>query len=60
MVGKYINASTLKNMLLIKEVTELPTDLKESRILSYLIIDFPPTSKEDPPEVRSAYVFDRY
>jgi hypothetical protein len=59
-VGKYINANTLKNMLLIKEVTELPTDLKEYMILSDLITDFPPISKEDPPEVRDACVYDHF
>jgi len=57
-VGKYINATTLKNMYLVKEVTKLSTDLKESMILSDLIGDFPLISKEDPPEVRVAYEFD--
>ena len=48
-VGKYINGSTLKNMYLAKEVIRMNTDLKESMILSNLMEDFPPISKEDPP-----------
>jgi len=59
-VGKYINANNFKNMYLVKKVTELPTDLKESMILSDLIPNFPQISKEDPPEVRAAYVYDHY
>ena len=34
MVGKYINANALKHMYMVEEVTKLPTDLKESMILS--------------------------
>jgi len=58
--GKYINGSTLKKMLLIKKVTKLDTDLKESMIFSNLMDDCPPISKEDPPEVRVAYVHDHW
>jgi len=58
--GKYINGSTLKKMLMIKKVTKLDTDLKESMILSNLMDDFPPISKEDPPEVRAAYVYEHW
>jgi len=54
-VGKCINSSTLKHMLLIKEVTKLETDLQESMILSNLIDDFSPFSKEGPPEVRTRH-----
>jgi hypothetical protein len=59
-VGKYINATTLKNMYLVEEVTKLPTDLKESMILSDLMVDFPPISNEDPPALRAAYVYDHF
>ena len=47
MVGKYINGNTLKNMNLVKEVVKMKTDMKESNILSNLIDDFPPISKQD-------------
>jgi len=46
-VGKYINGNTLKNMNLVKEVVKMKTDMKESNILSNLIDDFPPISKQD-------------
>jgi len=47
-------------MYLVEEVTKLPTHLKESMILSDLMVDFPPISKEDPPEVCAAYVYDHF
>jgi len=47
-------------MYLVEEVIKLPTDLKESMITSDLMVDFPPISEEDPPEVRAAYVYDHY
>jgi hypothetical protein len=57
-VGKYINGSTLKNMNLVQEFVKMDTDLKESNILSNLMDDFPPICKQDPLEVRVAYVYD--
>jgi len=51
-VGKYINATTLKNMHLEKEVIKLESYLEDSMILSNLMDDFPPISKEDPVDVR--------
>jgi len=45
-VGKYINGSTLKHMLLVKEVVNMDTDLKESMILSNIMDDFPPISRK--------------
>ena len=59
-VGKYINAGTLKNMYLIEEVKKLDTDLNESMIFSDLITNFPPISKEDPPDVLAAFVMAHY
>jgi len=58
-VGKYINANTLKHMYQVKEFEKLETDLQESMILSNLMDDFPPISKEDP-EVRAAYVYEHF
>ncbi|RHN66559.1 hypothetical protein MtrunA17_Chr3g0092441 [Medicago truncatula] len=55
-VGKYISGYTLRSMCIIKEVDQLKSDLKESMIVSDLMTDFPPISKEDPPEVLVAYV----
>jgi len=59
-VGKYINANTLKSMYLVKEVEKREADLKESMIVSDLMTDFPPISKEDNPEVLAAYVITHY
>jgi len=55
-VGKYINGNTLRSMSIIKEVDKLESYLKESMIVSDLMADFPPISKEDNPEVLAAYV----
>jgi len=59
-VGMYINANTLKHMFMIKKFTKLETDLQKSMILSNLIEDFPPISREDPLEVRAAYVYEHW
>jgi len=60
MVGKYINAFTLKNMYLVEEAKKLSTNLKESTIVYDLMEDFPPISKEDNPKVLAAYVTNHY
>ena len=60
MTGKYINASTLKSMFLIKTVDKLETDLKESMIVSDLMTNFPPIFKEDNPKVLVVYVTTHY
>jgi len=60
MFGKYINAFTLKNMYQVEEAKKLSTDLKESTIVSNLMEDFPPISKEDNHEVLPAYVTDHF
>ena len=60
MVGKYINGSTLFNMHLVQEVDKRDTDLQESWILSNMMDDFPPISKEDPPKVRAHYVYEHW
>lgn len=45
---------------MIKIVDKLDTDLKESIIVSGLMVDFPPISKEDNSEVLVAYVTDLF
>jgi len=45
-------------MCLVNKVVKLDYDLKESWIQSNKMDDFPPISKEDPPKVRAAYVYD--
>ena len=60
MTRKYINGSTLKNMGIVKKVDKLDSDLKESMIVSDLMIDFPPISKQDNLEVLAAYVTTHY
>ena len=57
-VGKYINGSTLKNMYLVAKVVKMNTDLKESNILSNLMDDYPPICKQDPIDVKTAYMYD--
>jgi len=49
-------------MLLIKkeDLTVLITDLKESSVVSNLMDDFPPICRQDPPEVRAAYVYEHW
>jgi len=60
MTGKYINAKTLRSMGIVKKVEKLESDFKESHIVSDLMIDFPPISKEDNPEVLVSYVTMHY
>ena len=55
-MGKFINAHTLKSMNLIKVVEKLKTGLREPMIVSDIMIDFPPISKEDNPEYLIYYV----
>jgi len=47
-------------MALIKTIDPLETNLKESMIVSDLMTDFPPISKEDNPKVLAAYVTTHY
>jgi len=58
--GKIINGRTLQYMQIVKKATVLKTDLKESGVLSDLMVDFPLISKEDNPEVLAAYVVPHY
>ena len=55
MVGKYINAKTLKSMKMINEVQKVETYLTKSMILYDIMEDFPPISKEDHPRVIAEY-----
>ena len=55
MVGSYINVKALKSIRLIKKVEKLESDLIKSMIVSDLMEDFPPISKEDHPVVISEY-----
>jgi len=52
--GKIINASTLRNMNLIKkeEFTKLKTGLQQSFTVSNLMDNFPPICKQDPLDVQ--------
>jgi len=58
--GKIINGATLANMKLIKPdaVIKLESDMKESRISSNLMEDFPPICKQDPLDVHLFYIVD--
>lgn len=56
MTGKFINGRTLRYMGIVKKFEKLSTDLTESQIVSDLMTDFPPISKQDNPEVLSSYV----
>ena len=60
MTGKYINGSTVRSMGIVKIVVKLKSDLQESMIVSDLMVDFPPISKEDNNEVLEAYVTNHY
>jgi len=60
MVGKYINGSTPFNMHLVQEVDKRDIDFQESWILSIMMDDCPPISKEYPLEVRAHYVFEHW
>jgi len=45
---------------IVSKTTVLKTDLKESDVLSDLMVDFPPITKEDNPKVLDAYVLSHY
>ena len=57
MTGRCINGSTLKHMKMIKDVFKLKTDLKESFVVSNLMVYFPPICRQDPPDVRAHFVY---
>ena len=56
--GKIINASTPRNMYLIKkeEFKNLKTDLQESFAVSNLMYNFPPICKQDPLDLQIYYI----
>jgi len=60
--SKIINASTLRNMNLIKkeEFTKLKTGLQESFVVSNLMDNFPPICKQDPLDVQIYFVHDHW
>jgi len=53
---KIINGKTLQNMKIIRKFSPNEKDLKESTVQSELMMDFPPISKEDNPEVLVEYI----
>jgi len=54
--GKYINGHTLRSMGIVKTIDKLESDLHESMIVSDLMVDFPPISKEDNPVVMVEFI----
>jgi len=58
--GKIINGSTLGNMKLIKQedIKKLDTYMKESRVSSNLMENFPPICKQDPLDVQLYFIHD--
>jgi len=54
--GKIINGKTLQNMKIIRKFSPNEKDLKESTVQSELMMDFPPISKEDNPDVLAEYI----
>jgi len=58
--AKFINGRTLRYMGIVKCFVKLDTDLKESQIVSDLMIEFPPISKQDNEEVLASYVMLHY
>jgi len=60
--GKIINASTFRNMNLMKkeEFTKLKTNLQESFIVSNLMDNFPPICKQDPIDVQTCFIYDHW
>jgi len=58
--GKIINGKSLQSMHIVSKEIMLKTDMKESDVVSDLMEDFPPISKEDNPEVLVAYVLQYY
>jgi len=59
--GKIINASTPRNMYLIKkeEFKNLKTDLQESFAVSNLMYNFPPICKQDPLDLQIYYIHEQ-
>ena len=47
-------------MKIVSKVAILKTDMKESEVVTYLMVDFPPISKQDPLEFLAAYVLHHY
>jgi len=58
--GKFINGRTLRYMGIVKKFIKRESDLKESQIVSDLMVDFPPISKQDNSEVLASYVTIHY
>jgi len=56
MTGKIINGKALRYIQIVEKAIVEENDMKESHIVSDLMEDFPPISKEDNPEVLAAYV----
>ena len=56
--GRVLNGSMLGATTIIEKskLVVLESDLIESKVMSDLMIDFPPISREDPPEVLAQYV----
>ena len=56
--SKVINGGSLRHMKLIKkeDYQKLATDLKESEVVSNLMVDFPPICMKDPLDVRVSYI----
>lgn len=53
---KIINGKTLRYIHIANKAIVLKSDMQESQIVSYLMVDFPPISKEDNPKVMAVYV----
>ena len=60
--GKVINGGTLRHMKLIKkeDYKKLATNLKQSKAVSNLMVDFPPICLQDPLEVSVNYIMKHY
>jgi len=58
--GKIINGRTLQYMHIVSKANVLEFDLKESDVLSDLMVDFSPISKEDNLEVLAAFVVSHF
>jgi len=60
MTGKIINGRTLRYMNIVEKAIVEENDMKKSDVISDLMEDFPPISKEDNPEVLTAYVITHF
>jgi len=60
--GKVSNGGTLRHMMLIKkeDYKKLTTDLKESQVVSNLMVEFPPICMQDPLDARVSYILKHY